>query len=142
MTPRQRQIDLIARYATLPDAHERLAALVARRPALEPLPPEARTPERQVPGCVSPVWLEGWVERIGPGGLQCRFRLHAESVLVRGLAAALCKLYDRASPADILATEPEFLEALGLATQLSPTRLNGLASLRTAIVRVAASAAS
>ena len=70
---------------------------------------------------------------------RCRFQMHAESALVRGLAAALCELYDDAEPQEILDEEPEMFEALGIAANLSPTRLNGLAHLRGRIAEFARS---
>ena len=132
MTPRQRQSNLIASYAILPDAHERLAALTSRRSHLLPLSPEARTDDALVPGCVSRVWLVGSMENG-----RCRFQMHADSALVKGLAAALCELYDDAAPEEILETEPEFFEALGIAANLTPTRLNGLAHIRAQIAAFA-----
>lgn len=134
MSPRQRQSALIARYLILPDPLERLAALTSRRSALAPLPPEARTDDALVPGCISRVWLVGAVENG-----RCRFQLHADSALVKGLAATLCELYDNATPEEIVAVEPELFEALGIAGQLTPTRLNGLASLRARMVEFASS---
>ena len=132
MNPSQRQSALISRYAILPDAHERLAALTSRRSHLTPLAPEARTDDALVPGCVSRVWLVSFMENG-----RCRFQLHAESALVKGLAAALCELYDNATPQEILTVEPEIFEALGIAANLSPTRLNGLAHIRARIVEFA-----
>ena len=132
MTPRQRQSALIARYAILPDAHERLAALTSRRSHLPPLPPEARTDAALVPGCVSRVWLAGSMENG-----KCRFQMHAESALVKGLVAALCELYDDATPEEILEEEPELFEARGIAAPRTPTRLNGLAHVRAHIAAFA-----
>ncbi|MEI8235066.1 MAG: SufE family protein [Verrucomicrobiota bacterium] len=137
MSPRERQNELIARYAILPDAHERLAALMARRSKLPALPPEERTPEALVPGCISRVWLVPSLEKE-----RCRFRIHAESALVKGLATALCELYDDATPEEITATPPEFLEALGIAANLSPTRLGGLSNLHARIAAFAQSCLS
>jgi cysteine desulfuration protein SufE len=68
---------------------------------------------------------------------QCRFQMHAESALVKGLVAALCELYDDAAPQEILDVEPELFEALGIAANLTPTRLNGLANVRARIVQFA-----
>jgi len=132
MNPRERQSALIARYAILPDAHERLAALTSRRSHLAPLAPEARTDDALVPGCVSRVWLVGFMENG-----KCRFQMHADSALVKGLAAALCELYDDSTPEEILDVQPELFEALGIAANLSPTRLNGLANLRARIAAFA-----
>ena len=39
------------------------------------------------------------------------------------------RVYSGRSAAEILATEPDYIAAIGLAKHLSPTRSNGLASL-------------
>ncbi|MEI6350805.1 MAG: SufE family protein [Verrucomicrobiota bacterium] len=131
MLPEQRQTQLIARYSIIPDPQERLASLVNRRSTLLPLEPEERTDALLVPGCVSKVWLAASLENG-----RCRFRLHAESVLVKGLLSVLCEMYDGASPAEIIAVEPELFEALGIARNLSPTRLNGIARVRERILSI------
>jgi len=64
---------------------------------------------------------------------QCQFRGDADSPLVRGLLFLLCDFYSGAAPADVAATEPALLEALGVSRNLSPTRLNGLRSVRARI---------
>jgi len=81
-----------------------------------------------VKGCVSLAWITAEV-RDG----RCHFRCDADSPLVRGLLVLLCDLYSGATPAEVAATEPALLEELGLAQNLSPTRLNGLRSVRAKI---------
>ncbi len=123
--PARRQADLIRRYTLIPDAQERLAALISRKPRLPGIPPEEQTDALRVPGCQSRVWMDGRVEEG-----RCRFRLEAESAMVRGLLATLCELYHDTPAEEILAVEPEWAEALGVASMLTPTRLNGLAAVR------------
>ena len=124
-TPAQRQIRILERFLVIPDVHERMAALVSARTTLLPLLPEQWTDENLVPGCVSRVWLTGALENG-----RCRIRMEAESVMVRGLARALCEIYDDATPEEILSTPPVVFEQLGIAQQLTPTRANGLAKIR------------
>ena len=128
MSVAQRQAVLIDRYSAIPDPHERLAAIVARKTLLPPVLPEERTEANLVPGCQSRVWIVGSYE-----AGRCRFRMDAESALVKGLVSLICELYDDAPPHEISSVEPAVLEALGIARHLSPTRLNGLASVRGAI---------
>ena len=133
MTTREKQAALIARYSIIEDAQERLAAIVARGRKW-PAPAESeRTDAHRVQGCVSQVWLAG---ACGDG--RCRFRMAADSPLVQGLAALLCELYDGETAEEIVAVEPELMDALALSRQLSPTRLNGLASVRRVIREFAA----
>lgn len=124
MHPRDRQLAFIEKFSIIPDLHERLAAVSSHKVQLEPLSPEDKVDANLVPGCVSRVWLSKSIENG-----HCRFRMDAQSALVKGLAAALCELYDKATPQEILDTEPELFEKLGIACNLSPTRLNGLINL-------------
>ena len=116
-------------FAVLDDPQERLAALVDRARKSPSLPHGDRTDANRVRGCVSVVWLVGEV-RDG----RCYFRSDADSPLVRGLVAFLCDFFTGAQVADIAASEADPLEALGVTRNLSPTRRNGLAAARKAIL--------
>ena len=125
-----RLAQLITRYAIIEDAHERLAAITSRGRKAAPLVDAERTDAHLVPGCSSRVWLVGeCVEGV------CRFRVDADSPLVKGLAVLLCELHEGATAQDIVAWEPErgLAEELRLDRMLSPTRLNGFASIRAVI---------
>ncbi|MEQ1858364.1 MAG: SufE family protein [Chthoniobacteraceae bacterium] len=124
----EKQAALIARLLLIEDAHERLAAITARGKKWPAPADSERTDAALVPGCSSRVWLAG--ELIDGA---CRFRMDADSHLVKGLAALLCELYDGATPADAIAVEPELIAVLGLDRMLSPTRLHGMASIRASI---------
>jgi len=128
MTLQQKQAAFIDRYSVIPDPQERLAALISRKSALAPLDDSERIDAALVRGCVSRVWLTGTLENG-----RCRYRVDADSPMVKGLVAALCELYDGATPEEIISMEPEIFETLGIANNLTPTRLNGLASVRRVI---------
>ena len=125
MTLAEKQQQLTDDYGIIDDALERLSAVVDRARRLPPLPEGERTEANRVHGCISLAWVVGEV-REG----RCQFRTDADSPLVRGLLALLCDLYSGATPAEVAATEPKLIEDLGLARNLSPTRLNGLRSVR------------
>jgi cysteine desulfuration protein SufE len=128
MSPSFKQQDLISRFRLIEDMHERLAAITTRGKKWPSVDDADRADANLVPGCSSRVWLIGEM-REG----RCHFRMDADSHLVKGLAALLCEIYEGGAPADVAATEPELAEALGLDRMLSPTRLNGLASIRATI---------
>jgi cysteine desulfuration protein SufE len=119
---------MIEDLAIIDDPQERLSLVVDRARKRPPLPEAERTEAHRVKGCISQAWLVG-ERRDG----RCYFRCDADSPLVRGLLVLLCDLYSDATPAEIVATEPALIEELGLARNLSPTRLNGLRSVRAAI---------
>lgn len=137
MTLAARQQQLIDELLHLEDAQERLAAVVDRARRRPPLPASERTDETRVKGCVSPAWV---VTELRDG--RCHFRGDAESPLVRALVLLVCDLYSGALPAEVAATEPALLDQTGLARSLSPTRLNGLRSVRARIREFAATHAA
>lgn len=128
----ERQQQLIDDFAVIEDPQERLAAVIDRAKRLPPLPVADRTEEHRVRGCVSQVWVLG-VLRDG----RCIFRCDADGPLVKGLVAFLCEFFSGATPAEIAASTADPLEALGLMRNLSPTRVNGLAAVRTRIRELA-----
>ena len=125
---------LIEELNIIPDAHERLGALSSFIPQVA-LPAEEKTDELLVPGCVSRVWIKGTIDYD-----RARFRCAADSPMVLGLVALLCHLYTDAEPAEVAVIEPRIWEACGFLKVLSPTRLNGLNSVRQRIRQIAAHA--
>jgi len=123
VTLAEKQHQLVDDLLVLPDAQERLAAIVDRVKNRPPLPVTERTEANRIKGCVSLAWLVG-EHRAG----RCHFRSDADSPLVRGLLALLADFYSDAPPADILATDPALIAEIGLDRVISPTRLNGLRS--------------
>jgi len=136
VTLAEKQQQVIEDFAVIDDPQERLSIVVDRARKRPPLSEAERTDSHRVKGCISQAWIVG-EQRDG----RCYFRCDADSPLVRGLLVLLCDLYSDAAPAEIVATEPELIEKLGLARNLSPTRLNGLRSVRAALKAFAAAAA-
>lgn len=119
---------LVDELAIVDDPQERLALLVDRARRLPPLSPEMKTDAHRVPGCVSVVWLAGQL-REG----RCYFHSDAESPIVRALVGLLAEFFSGFTPSEILVSDPDPLDALGVARNLSPTRRNGLNAARRAI---------
>ena len=124
MSLAEKQAQLIADLNLIEDPQERLAALSSYVAAVH-LPESERDASLLVPGCVSRVWLHRDLV-----DSRARLRCAADSPMVAGLAALLCHLYDGETPAEIAVVEPELWHKCGFERRLSPTRLNGLASMR------------
>ena len=128
MTIVEKQKQLIEDYGIIDDSQERLSAVVDDARKMPALPDSERTEANRVKGCVSQAWIAAELRE----GL-CYFRSDADSPLVRGLLKFICDLYTGATPAEVTTIEPVLFEELGLARNLSPTRLNGLRSVRAKI---------
>jgi cysteine desulfuration protein SufE len=111
-------------FAFFSDWTERYQYLIDLGRQLPPFPDELRTEDYRVHGCQSLVWLV-------PGGNAERmhFAAASDSAIVSGLIALVLRVYNDRPAREIVATEPTFIQAIGLAKHLSPTRSNGLAAM-------------
>ena len=137
VTLAEKQQQMIDDLALIENPQERFAAVVDRAKSRPPLPEAERTETNRIKGCVSQAWI---VAEVREG--RCYFRCDADSPLVRGLLLLLCDLYSGATAAEVAVTEPDLLEQLGLVQNLSPTRRNGLRSVRAKIHAFASSGTS
>lgn len=78
----------------------------------------------RVPGCQSRVWMEA-VRRDG----KWYFAGTSDAAIVSGLVALLLRVYSGRGVEEIAATEPGFLQDLGLIQALSTNRGNGIAAM-------------
>jgi cysteine desulfuration protein SufE len=120
----QAQQDIAEEFAFFGDWTERYQYLIDLGKQLPPFPDDWKTEEYRVHGCQSMVWLV-------PSGDASRMHFDAtsDSAIVSGLIALVLRVYSDRSAAEIVATEPAFIQQIGLAKHLSPTRSNGLAAM-------------
>ena len=128
---------IVEEFGYFGDWSERYQYLIDLGRKLPPLADALRTDEHKVSGCQSQVWI---VPHGDASGLA--FEAISDSSIVSGLIALLLRVYSGRPAAEILATEPQFVQALGLKQHLSPTRSNGLAAMVTRIRALAAAAQS
>ena len=115
---------IVEEFSFFGDWTERYQYLIDLGRKLPPLPEEFKTEAHKVQGCQSQVWLVA-----GGDSEQLEFRAISDSAIVSGLIALLLRVYSSRSAQEILATEPRFVETIGLAKHLSPTRSNGLSAM-------------
>jgi cysteine desulfuration protein SufE len=132
----QAAAEIIDEFSFFDDWADKYEQLIDQGRQLPPLPDKYRVDACKLSGCQSTVWFAAEQQ----AGGQLRYFADSDAAIVRGLIALLLRVYSDKPPADILATEPDFLAKIGLDKHLSATRRNGLASMISAI-RAAASKA-
>lgn len=120
----QAQQDIAEEFAFFSDWSERYQYLIDLGKQLPPFPEEYKTEDYRVHGCQSMVWLV-------PSGdvTKMHFQAASDSAIVSGLIALVLRVYSDRPAAEIVATEPAFVQSIGLAKHLSPTRSNGLVAM-------------
>lgn len=118
------QQEIAEEFALFGDWSERYQYLIELGQKLPPFSGDKRLDEFKVHGCQSQVWL------VPSGDAAClHFEAISDSAIVSGLIALLLRVYSDRSAETIVATEPEFVDSIGLAKYLSPTRSNGLVAM-------------
>ena len=120
-----KRAELIDAFQTLPDGEERLGYLLSMGKRFPVLPDAEKNDDLLLPGCMSRLWL---LPEYRDG--RCHFRMDADAQIVKGIAALVCGFYNGELPADIAATELDFLAEAGVPQLLTPNRRSGLSSLR------------
>jgi len=131
----QAQQDIAEEFAFFSDWSERYQYLIDLGKQLPPFPEACKTEDWRVHGCQSMVWLV-------PSGdaAKMHFAATSDSAIVSGLIALVLRVYSDRPAAEIVATEPQFVQSIGLAKHLSPTRSNGLAAMLARLKSYAAAA--
>ena len=135
-TAAQAQAAIAEEFAFFGDWSERYQYLIDLGRKLPPFPDAWKTEEHRLQGCQSMVWI---VPSGDAAGLD--FAAVSDSAIVSGLVFLALRVYSGRPAAEILATEPDYISAIGLAKHLSPTRSNGLAALLALIKDTARQAA-
>lgn len=115
------------------DWMERYQYIIELGRKLPPFPEAWADDEHRVPGCQSKVWMQAET-RDGKLFLAGA----SDAAIVSGLVALLLRVYSGRTPAEILATSPNFLRELGLIEALSTNRGNGIAAMARRIQEAAA----
>ena len=133
----QAQQEIADEFAFFGDWTERYQYLIDLGKQLPPFPEKWKNEDYRVHGCQSMVWL------VPSGSAACmHFEATSDSAIVSGLIALVLRVYSERPAAEIVATEPDFIQAIGLAKHLSPTRSNGLAAMLAKLKGYAAAAKS
>ncbi|EPZ50707.1 Fe-S metabolism associated domain protein [Bacteriovorax sp. BAL6_X] len=121
----QERVDaLISEFKGFGDWEDRYMHIISRGKEMESLPEDLQKEEYKVKGCQSQVWL---IPELKDGKVY--FRADSDAAIVKGIVSILVGVYSDATPDEILATRPEFLDTIGLRQHLSMSRANGLSSM-------------
>ena len=125
MTIKEKEDELVDQFADIHDWMDRYGYIIDLGNALEPLPESLKTPDRLIEGCQSRVWLDA--EKTADGKVV--YRADSDAIIVKGIISMLVEVLSGHTPDEILADDLSFIQRIGLAEHLSPTRSNGLVAM-------------
>lgn len=124
MDIQQTEDRIVREFELLQDWPERYKYIIKLGDKLDPLPEKDKVEENLVKGCQSQVWLTAEVK-----DGKVIFKADSDAAITKGLVSLMVRFYSDRAPSVILETSPSFIDKIGMAKHLSPTRANGLASM-------------
>ncbi|MDE7411850.1 MAG: SufE family protein [Paramuribaculum sp.] len=124
MTIDQIQDEIIDEFSEVDDWLDRYAMIIDMGNSLPPIEEKYKTPQHLIEGCQSRVWLNA-EERDG----KVYFTADSDAIIVKGIISMLIKVLNGHTPREIIDANLYFIERIGLAENLSPTRSNGLLAM-------------
>jgi len=115
------QDKIIGEFSPLDDLFEKYKYLVSLGKVLEPLGKEYRVGENSISGCQSEVWLRAELKN-----KKIYITADSDALITKGILALLLRVVNNQSPKDILSADFYFIDRIGLSSNLSPARWNGV----------------
>ncbi|HOO69090.1 MAG TPA: SufE family protein [Bacteroidales bacterium] len=124
MTIQEKQQKVVEEFSFLEDWMEKYEYLIELGKNLPPLDDSSKQEKNLIKGCQSRVWLDVRREN---GKLF--FKADSDALITKGIISLLVQVFSGHTPEEILDSNMDFIEKIGLKDHLSPTRANGLLSM-------------
>ena len=124
MTIPETETQIISEFALFDDWMDKYNYLIELGKSLPLIDEQYKTDQYIITGCQSKVWLHA---RFLDGKIV--FTADSDAIITKGIINLLIRVLSGHSPDDILASNMEFIDRIGLKEHLSPTRSNGLTSM-------------
>ena len=118
------QEEIIEEFSFYDDWTEKYEYIIELGKDLAPMNEVNRTDDNIIKGCQSKVWIACSQQED-----QLVFEADSDAIIVKGLIALLVRVYNQKSIKAILEEPLYFIDKIGMANHLSPTRSNGLLAM-------------
>ncbi|MBP5692548.1 MAG: SufE family protein [Bacteroidales bacterium] len=124
MTIKEIEDQIVEEFSVFEDWMDKYQYIIDLGKAMPVIAEEKKKDENLIKGCQSRVWLDCRQEE---GKLY--FTADSDAIITKGIISLLIRVYDGHTPQEIIDSEIDFIDKIGLRQNLSPTRANGLVSM-------------
>ncbi len=121
---KEKEAEIITQFEHFEEWMDKYNLIIELGKEMQGLNEEFKTENRLIKGCQSQVWLHAEYK-----DKKIYFTADSDAIITKGIASLLIKVLSEETADDILNTELEFIEHIGLKSHLSPNRANGLVSM-------------
>ena len=124
MTIENAQKDIIDNFLFFDDWTQKYEYIIELSKDLEFMNESLKNEDNLIKGCQSKVWLHA---EMNNGKIN--FLADSEAIITKGIISILLNVFNNRKPQEILDSDMDFIEKIGLKEHLSPNRANGLSSM-------------
>jgi len=124
MTIKETQQQIIEEFSIFQDWMDKYEYLIELGKTLPVINESAKSESNLIKGCQSRVWLNAEYT-----GGKLYFTADSDAIITKGIISLLVRVFSDKTPDEILSSDINFLNDIGLNDNLSPTRANGLLSM-------------
>ena len=124
MTIENAQKDIIDNFLFFDNWTQKYEYIIELSKDLESMNKELKSEDNLIKGCQSKVWLHA---ELVDGKIN--FLADSEAIITKGIISILLNIFNNRTPNEILSSNMDFIEKIGLKEHLSPNRANGLSSM-------------
>ena len=124
MTIESIQNEIIDEFSMFDDWMQKYEYMIDLGKSLPLISENNKLDDRLIAGCQSKVWLDA---QLVDGKIN--YTADSDAIITKGIIAILLRVFSNQTPNDILNSNTNFIDAIGLKEHLSPTRANGLVSM-------------
>ena len=124
MTIQEIQDEIVDEFSMFEDWMQRYEYIIDLGKSLPLIDEQFKTEDNIIKGCQSKVWVHAEQQ-----GEKVVFTSDSDAILTKGIIAILIRAFSNQKAADILESNTDFIDKIGLKEHLSPTRANGLVSM-------------
>ncbi len=118
------QNDIIDEFSMFDDWEERYQYMIDLGKSLPLINAQYKTDDNIIKGCQSKVWVHAEMDED-----KVVFTADSDAIITKGIIAILIRVFSNQHPKDIIDSDTDFIDQIGLKEHLSPTRANGLVSM-------------
>jgi cysteine desulfuration protein SufE len=124
MTISETETQIVAEFSMFEDWMDKYNYLIELGRSLPLIDEKYKTDQYVISGCQSKVWLHAAFQNG-----QVIFTADSDAVITKGIINLLVRVLSNHTPDEILSSNMDFVDQIGLKEHLSPTRSNGLTSM-------------
>lgn len=126
MTINEAQDRIIEEFSIFDEWLDRYNYLIELSAELPEIASEHRTDQYVIKGCQSRVWVDA---QLDPTDGKMYFTADSDAIITKGIIALLIRVLNGHTPQEVRDADLYFIDRIGLAQNLSPTRANGLVAM-------------